>query len=630
MATKLTNMFLINAPAGSGKTTYIENKILDLIAKYPNRKILCITYTNRAKEELQNRLKSKNVTINTIHAFVLEFVSVYFSKSEVIDLYFELFEDKILDGINKGETDKKNQRYIEKYKKIDIDTIKKNIKEISYNEQSFSSYYYGRVSHDDLLLLFHEMVYKFPVLRRRLSNKYSYIFIDEYQDTSANVLSTFYDTIINTTSELYLLGDKMQEIYQNYDGSFNDKLGDFNTELSLKNNYRCSSKIVDVLNNLYNNSKYNQTSATSFVGEKPKIIITETPDIESEKYSNEYMRLYLFNRKRFEQIGMANLYNNISNMPLYSFPSKYSAVDVLTDKTNDNPDKLFKLLFYICDFIHLIEKKQYGSAIQLAKNKHNIFDTNLTEIKFHTDKIEFSTKIKKLVEIFQSDKLTIKQFCDYLITNKYCLKGEFTPIYDNDEYNDVLNCSLSELRKLYLYLESPKISTQHGVKGEGHNNVCFVAENSSRNPITHMYSFFQLLCSKNINLTDFQDFYYEYIRIRNKFNELNISTANEYNSNMANFSKFVQDIFDKFKNNIYFDFCLKEIFNKYFSKPNYTNFKQCFTSSKVQGILWAYKLFYVGCSRAKHKLIVIVDKNEIIPFEQQFINKMNDIGFDVF
>ena len=56
MAQTLNNMYLINAPAGSGKTTYIENTILDLTSKYPDRKILCITYTNRAKEELEHRI----------------------------------------------------------------------------------------------------------------------------------------------------------------------------------------------------------------------------------------------------------------------------------------------------------------------------------------------------------------------------------------------------------------------------------------------------------------------------------------------------------------------------------------------------------------------------------------------
>lgn len=46
---KLNNMFLVNAPAGSGKTTYIENTIINLLAQYPNRRILSITYSKCLK-----------------------------------------------------------------------------------------------------------------------------------------------------------------------------------------------------------------------------------------------------------------------------------------------------------------------------------------------------------------------------------------------------------------------------------------------------------------------------------------------------------------------------------------------------------------------------------------------------
>ena len=100
---RFDNMFLINAPAGSGKTTYIENTIISLLAKYPNRKILSITYTNRAKEELNSRINSNNVIIDTIHSFLSGFVALYFSKTEVINLYLEVFENKIKGMIDNGE-----------------------------------------------------------------------------------------------------------------------------------------------------------------------------------------------------------------------------------------------------------------------------------------------------------------------------------------------------------------------------------------------------------------------------------------------------------------------------------------------------------------------------------------------
>lgn len=46
-------------------------------------------------------------------------------------------------------------------------------------------------------------------------------------------------------------------------------------------------------------------------------------------------------------------------------------------------------------------------------------------------------------------------------------------------------------------------------------------------------------------------------------------------------------------------------------------------------ILWAYKLFYVGCSRAKENLVIVIDENKIAPFRKEFIKRMTAIGFDV-
>lgn len=43
MANVIKNCFLVNAPAGSGKTTSIKAMIKDVISKNPNDNILCIT-----------------------------------------------------------------------------------------------------------------------------------------------------------------------------------------------------------------------------------------------------------------------------------------------------------------------------------------------------------------------------------------------------------------------------------------------------------------------------------------------------------------------------------------------------------------------------------------------------------
>lgn len=626
---KGNNMFLINAPAGSGKTTYIENTIMDLLAQYPNRKILAITYTNRAKEELKSRIDSKNVTVDTIHSFLSSFVGLYLSKIEVIELYFHVFGNVIVSMINKGETDEKNIRYINKFGKLNYETVKENIKRVYYNEQAYSSYYYGGLSHDDLLYFCRKMFEAFPILQKRLSNKYSYIFIDEYQDTSADVLYIFYESILNTNSKLYLLGDKMQEIYDNYDGSFNKILSTFNSDTSLNINYRCSSDIVRVLNNIYNDPKFNQEPNRSDQKSKPAIIITNDFSEPFMSQFEDFMQLYVFNRKRFEKIGVIDLYNSLSGMKAYRFPSKYTPTDVLADKTNDNPDKLFRILFCICDFIKLTNIGAFGRSLRLAKEKNQIFNKKLTKIEFHSDKLAFSEKINKLNREYNSSQTSIKDFCEFLVDNEFCNTDTFSSIIADEEYMDVLNVPLAQLNILYTYLENPGISTQHGVKGEGHTKVCFVAEDSTKTPRVHMYDFFRLFCNEDINLTDFQNFYYDYVSELKKVDLTFLSPAQTYKLYKDKYIQMAQDIKKKNEDNKYFSFCELDVYDKYINHPTSSNAKQCFKITRIKGILWAYKLFYVGCSRAKEDLVVLVDENKISSYKDVFKRKMTSIGFDV-
>lgn len=75
-----------------------------------------------------------------------------------------------------------NARYIEKYGKLDYDMVRNNIKVLSYNESPFSSLYYGGLSHDDLIGFSKAIFNRYPVIKKRMTSKYQFIFIDEYQD----------------------------------------------------------------------------------------------------------------------------------------------------------------------------------------------------------------------------------------------------------------------------------------------------------------------------------------------------------------------------------------------------------------------------------------------------------------
>lgn len=184
---KRNNKHLINAPAGSGKTTYIREQLKSICLYKPKSKILCITYTNRAADELKKDLNSDNITVSTIHAYVNDLISPFYSQKEAIDLYWEIYGTKINERIantTDNHVRESNQYYIDKYGELTENSVRKNLLTLSYGETPFTSLYTGKLSHDDLLMFANRLIKKYPVLLRKIGDKYNYIFIDEYQDTS--------------------------------------------------------------------------------------------------------------------------------------------------------------------------------------------------------------------------------------------------------------------------------------------------------------------------------------------------------------------------------------------------------------------------------------------------------------
>ena len=146
----------------------------------------------------------------------------------------------------------------------------------------------------------------------------------------------------------------MQQIYKTYDGSFESIFSKFNTEVSLGTNHRSIPVIVDILNNLYNNPKYKQEvyeeNKRKHPEYNPRIILSDNihKDIDSNlKSYPDTLILYVFNKERFQEIGAGSLLDVYSRMDQYGFGKKYSAINVLTDTREDNPDEMMKFLFRI-------------------------------------------------------------------------------------------------------------------------------------------------------------------------------------------------------------------------------------------------------------------------------------------
>lgn len=202
------------------------------------------------------------------------------------------------------------------------------------------------------------------------------------------------------------------------------------------------------------------------------------------------------------------------------------------------------------------------------------------------------------------------------------------------ENETVLAVPAIELVRVLDYLDDPKVSTQHGVKGESHGSVVFVADDSSSTPIVHMYRFFDLLCQMPVSLQSFNQFFYAYSgelvdlqnTIKIKIRELKSA---DYNQHKDKILQKAGSIVERFSDNLYFQHICRDKYAEYLNKPGVTKAKACLSISNVLGILSAYKLFYVGCSRARRNLTILLDNSKLQGTLQKQKEMFEELGFSV-
>lgn len=279
--------FVLEAGAGSGKTYtliqtlnyLIENKGEEI--KKTNQKIICITYTNAAKNEINNRIEfNELIIVSTIHEFLWKSIK-QFQKQLKIELC-------ILNEIN-FTNDKAKEEKDSRYKENLAERIEL-VDKIEYNDTSFNDFEKGIIQHDDVIEIAKMMYENYSLLNDIITSKYPYIFIDEYQDTAKETIFCLIDCLLKRKNKKFVIGffgDSHQKIYDNGIGSLENYYTSNGGQIELVNkeeNYRSSESIVRLLNNFRKNiqqkHKKEFTGSVKFIywknhPPKPKSKITE-------------------------------------------------------------------------------------------------------------------------------------------------------------------------------------------------------------------------------------------------------------------------------------------------------------------------------------------------------------------
>lgn len=256
------------------------------------------------------------------------------------------------------------------------------------------------------------------------------------------------------------------------------------------------------------------------------------------------------------------------------------------------------------------------------------------EIRNHSEKIQLYQDLTLVFSAIQDETKTISDVLSSLCDTSLVDKTYAENILADAENEAALTVPAIELVRVSDYLDNPKVSTQHGVKGESHNSVVFVADDSRNTPFVYMYRFFDLLCQVSISLQALNQFYYAYVNeladlqntIQMKVRELK---KVDYVQHEGEILKKANTIVNRFSNNPYFQHICQDKYAEYLSNPGVTKAKECLKESNILGILSAYKLFYVGCSRARKNLTILLNRSKLQGDLLKQKEKFMELGFSV-
>ncbi len=285
-----TGALLVIAGAGSGKTRTLTYRVARLIEDgvSPNN-ILLLTFTKKAAQEMLSRAsivldeRCEQVAGGTFHSFANMILRKYSALLELQNNFTitdRTDSEDIINHIRANVTEKHEKRFPKKGTILDIysksvnkDTPSEDIISVEYpqflqstekiNEiiREYNAYKRQNsiLDYDDLLLYLRTLLECNPEVRKKISNQYKYIMVDEYQDTNT-LQSQIIELLASEHNNIMAVGDDSQSIYSFRGANFKNIL-EFperfkNTKIiKLERNYRSTQNILSLANEVLKKAK---------------------------------------------------------------------------------------------------------------------------------------------------------------------------------------------------------------------------------------------------------------------------------------------------------------------------------------------------------------------------------------
>ncbi|HZX09387.1 MAG TPA: UvrD-helicase domain-containing protein [Acidobacteriota bacterium] len=379
---------MVIAGPGTGKTHTLCCRTAYIIQEMgiPCEKIIAVTFTNKAAQEIRERLKKmlphksklSRLNVATFHAFGYEILKKHCKHFGRSERYSILSEEERLSfiqdtfGFNRQKA--REAAKIIKEAKQNLQSLKKENKK---SPQSIFTPYEEKIKKSDLfdiddclyrpLMLFSQI----PSLLNQYKNKFSHMLVDEFQDINFAQYQMIITLMPEKEADIYIIGDPDQAIYgfRGADVRFmKDFLKDYpNASVyKLKQSYRCSDFILRASGGMIRDQE-TEPSLLKGLNSGVKINIASNTTHKSEAE---------FVARQIEEI--------IGGVRFFSMDSDISKGDEKEDIKS------------FSDFAVLCRTKEQMKSIEKALNDHTIPSQKIGETPFFKEE-----PIKSVIDVFR-------------------------------------------------------------------------------------------------------------------------------------------------------------------------------------------------------------------------------------
>lgn len=618
--------FLLSGGAGSGKTYSLVQVIKQVIADFPTAKVACMTYTNAAVREIEERVNHKNLNVSTIHDFLWDNIK-HFQK-ELKQALIVLLNDENVQQIK-----------IDDIANVPSDYYDNRTDPISIQYKEYLKLKDGIISHDEILLVSEYMFHKYPKLCDIVKDKYKFILIDEYQDTHSEVVKILLEYFPRTPKKCIVgfFGDAMQAIYDDGIGNIDLYKGDSDgqvKEVKKVQNRRNPKTVITLANRLRTDGiiqePSNDISAPNMVDGIPKegsilFLYSENDDNSiikrflSEHYAwnfndiNETKELNLTHNLIADKAGFRSLMDIYDKDLILAFNKRIKNYIKENNILLDFSEKTFG------EVIDILQHGKSGRELNKVQPTHNMqlfIDANPDlysfALNYNFDKLSkiYVDKDQLLYDKKQSDDDDKKKGSkrDSLIRHLFKIQRNIE-LYKNRQYNDFLRKTdypmirtIADKRILRDNIENlinVGNKTIEEVINDAHEmHICLIDEKLERFKLEKEYIYNRV---KSIKYSEFQKLY-EYLEGKTPFSTQHKTKGAEFNNVLV--------VLDNGGWNNY-------------------NFESVFVDNGKSETIKSrsLKIFYVCCTRAKENLAVFYHKPSanVIAKAQEWFGKDNVI-----